>query len=45
MTLEPWQITVWMAAILGLMFGSGCSVGYAMARKHTRKAVHAPRKR
>lgn len=46
MNLEAWQITVWLGAILCAMFASGCSIGYAVARnKHSRKAVHAPRKR
>ena len=42
MNLEAWQITVWMAALLALMFCAGCTFGYAFSRnKHTQKAVHA----
>lgn len=41
MNLEAWQITVWFAALLALMFGAGCTFGYTFSRNKSRRVSHA----
>jgi hypothetical protein len=40
--IETWQLSVWFAAILALMFSAGCTVGFTYARnKQGKRAAHA----
>lgn len=39
--MQEWQITVWLSALMVMMFCAGCGWGYTFSRNKARKAVHA----
>lgn len=39
--IETWQLSVWFAALLALMFSAGCTVGYTFSRNKSRRVTHA----
>jgi hypothetical protein len=39
--MQEWQITVWLSALLVVMFAAGCGYGYTFSRNKSRKVAHA----